>query len=871
MDRANPKLWFSDSGLDKLTLLKFHLSANDIAALAKETRESMQNKFHSTNKKVFRKINLSFEDKQVSAKISLHGTNMSHWSRSKKSIDVKINKGEPYFNRMRKFSLLIPDSLGYLLPLMTSKVTRELKLLSPETYLVRGSFNGRNLGLYFLEEKVDNDFLERQGKPNDVIIKLSDNWAEDHYTNFFGIVDPQGHHITPLDHEIGNLADVKSDKAELVYAATGRLFRFLKASNLMGLRSILDLDAFARHETYRTLFGKSHDAAGDNLRLTYSLMDGKFRPVARSEGECRTLKIQGGSFAHDVNFYNERPILLFVRLNHILEYRKLKYLHLHSLVKKYPALRSELDKIKNASQNLALFDENDYFPIAVKEKVIRENLESIDRNVNAIRTALNSARIYINVFQYPSRIEFEIVPDSEVPIRIDTMRILFKDKLFTSRARLIYGADEAIQPITNGFLDLSKLLKNKSFMPRFDKHLKLKRTAFRFGIQFDSKLIPEIEKLSFKAVNGITEKTIPKENRYVKVSKSTHLNGVMRNSSEETFIAFYSDTFPNMKIKDKKIIFPKGQYLIKSNLIIPIGFEVSIEAGAQFLMDPGASFISFSSVNINGLKKAPVIIRPQKPGKSFGTFAVVGAENSPFHSKIQWLDLSGGSETLVNGIYFSGGLSLHRVNVDMENSTIHHNAGDDGLNVKYGNVRIANSKFVKNFSDQIDCDFCVGVFKNNFFFGGENSNGDGLDLSGSFIKVIRNQFETLNDKGISVGENTRVLLYKNKIVGSGIGAAVKDLSRAYLIENLFERNKKAVSVYRKKPIFGGGRVYFLKNRFRNNVTVGLIDKHSSLSDDFNELDTGQLNFLGDRIKKPIKSGAQYFKDLQVILGIESKK
>ena len=44
------------------------------------------------------------------------------------------------------------------------------------------------------------------------------------------------------------------------------------------------------------------------------------------------------------------------------------------------------------------------------------------------------------------------------------------------------------------------------------------------------------------------------------------------------------------------------------------------------------------------------------------------------------------SEKTINGIYFSGGLAIHDMDVEIYNTKIHNNYADDGLNVKYGNI-----------------------------------------------------------------------------------------------------------------------------------------------------------------------------------------
>ena len=57
----------------------------------------------------------------------------------------------------------------------------------------------------------------------------------------------------------------------------------------------------------------------------------------------------------------------------------------------------------------------------------------------------------------------------------------------------------------------------------------------------------------------------------------------------------------------------------------------------------------------------------------------------------------------------------------------------------------------------------LGVIRNSIFIGGEQYNGDGVDLSNSNAMVYDNEFKNFKDKSISIGERSRALLVRNKI------------------------------------------------------------------------------------------------------------
>ena len=193
---------------------------------------------------------------------------------------------------------------------------------------------------------------------------------------------------------------------------------------------------------------------------------------------------------------------------------------------------------------------------------------------------------------------------------------------------------------------------------------------------------------------------------------------------------------------------------------------------------------------------------------SFASFGVVG--NGQSEVFINNLILSGGSETWHNGIYFSGALSIHNhAKVNILNSYIKNNKADDGINVKFvKELQIKDTKFENNFADHIDLDYCIGDITNSLFQNTTDfecdTNGDGIDISGSNILIQSSVITGLKDKGISIGEDSRALIQKNNIFNNKHAVAIKDNSVASLRGNTFRDNLLDVLMFQKKSIFGGG-------------------------------------------------------------------
>ncbi len=97
-----------------------------------------------------------------------------------------------------------------------------------------------------------------------------------------------------------------------------------------------------------------------------------------------------------------------------------------------------------------------------------------------------------------------------------------------------------------------------------------------------------------------------------------------------------------------------------------------------------------------------------------------------------------------------------------------------------------------------------------------SDNGDGLDLSGSRILVVKNIFEGFLDKALSVGENTKVLVSDNVFRGNRSAITAKDQSDVFIHSNRYEDNKLNIETYQKKKIFNHPNVFILNEEHNTN-------------------------------------------------------
>ncbi|MBK7382009.1 MAG: right-handed parallel beta-helix repeat-containing protein [Flavobacteriales bacterium] len=282
------------------------------------------------------------------------------------------------------------------------------------------------------------------------------------------------------------------------------------------------------------------------------------------------------------------------------------------------------------------------------------------------------------------------------------------------------------------------------------------------------------------------------------------------------------------RVEGDTLVFPRGRYSIEEDLTIPYGHPVVIEQGARFEIAAGKSVVIQGPLDVRGTTRNPVFVRPKDDNAPFGTFAVVG--DGTTRCSITGLQLSGGSEARVNGVYFSGQFAIHNgARTVLKDCIIAESYGEDLLNIKGGSVLLERCVFEDGFADLVDLDRCTGRLNGCVFRSGRrDSNGDGLDVSGSRILVTNCAFIRMMDKGISVGEASQLLVRGSRFEGNRLALAAKDLSIAYVEGNIFTGNRIIFGAYRKKPIYGGARVMRYANEYSGNEKEQELDSLSAV-------------------------------------------
>jgi len=283
-----------------------------------------------------------------------------------------------------------------------------------------------------------------------------------------------------------------------------------------------------------------------------------------------------------------------------------------------------------------------------------------------------------------------------------------------------------------------------------------------------------------------------------------------------------------VQVAGDSVVFPRGKYFVDEDLVLPEGYRVVFLQGARITINAGRSIVVRGPLQVRGTRRNPVFVRAAQDEVPFGTFAMVG--DGRYTCSLQGLQISGGSEARINGVYHSGMLSIHgATTTGIADCIIGGSMGEDGLNIKEGVVLISNTVFEDGHADLVDLDLCTGTVRGCIFRSGrKNGNGDGLDVSGAHVLVEDCRFLNMLDKGISVGENSQLLVRRSHFQGNTIALAAKDLSTAHVMDNVFVDNALVFGAYRKKDIYGGARIITYANTYTGNKRQEEVDELSKV-------------------------------------------
>ncbi|MBU1176980.1 CotH kinase family protein [Patescibacteria group bacterium] len=767
--------------LKDLKELEKSLSENPSDILSGEYRESIPAEF-------------VYNNQTYSVKIRVRGDFSEHWKYKKKSWRIIFDNSN-LFEGKKEISLIIPIERGFIAEHLSNYRASKLSLIFPESRFIVLKINNHQPAVYFEVESWTKEFLEKN-KWSD----QSDLYGENDTLAFQGYL----HDLLENPAYWKKYTKNKQDQIDN-FAAIDLLGKLVHESSdqefYRQIPALVDMDSFYRWQVHSSLMGSTNQEFAHNVRLCFDVSQGKFKFIP-----------------WDVRIYDRDKFVDF------------HYNSLVSKILKNPEFLHERNKLlwdyvkddKNLEDDLNFYNQTYK---SVKNAFYNDGIKGFS-NLYFDRKILNKKNLIIQQYR-------------NVQNTLESNQVLATVNIFPQTVRIditTRGFSDIILHLTEDFQMHSQREIPQGYL--FKEEIKILPVEYSFFLKksdFNS------DDFKLDITNAVTGEPIEVMIRYVDEETFSYFEQI--NYSRDQFLE--NNSIFRKGILDNQVVLYPGVYQIDKTIIFPRNLSLEIKPDVQLKFALDVSFISYGSILAQGSKERPIRLFGQNKDLPWGVFAILGPHQKK--SVFEYCLIEGGSEAYINGVFYSGQLAVHHTDVIIKDCQFQLANGDDGLNIKNGKVEIKNNIFSNNKFDGLDLDWVTGAVSNNYFSdNGQKTviDGDGLDLSGSAnLMIFNNKFKNSPDKCLSVGEDSKdtTIIFNNLFSGCDIGIAVKDNSKVKIINNVIVDNRIGISVYEKKPVFGGAWPVVINTIIWNNDKSIELDGKSNITISHSNIQNGYEN------------------------------
>lgn len=731
------------------------------------------------------------------ARIRLKGDWMDHCETDKWSFRIKVKGGETFLG-MRRFSIQHPKVRAYINEWILFRALAMENVIVPRYEFVEIVLNGKNLGIYALEEHFDKILVENNRRRVGPIVKFNEDvlWSDraalkdltgmqiNFESEFFADIDA---------FNMGSISKNPELYKEFILAKD--LLESFRRGNLTA-HKVFDVEKMAAYFAISQTMAALHGAGvWNNLRFYYNPITSLLEPIGfdgMAGGDLRGVwdgfpamvaEELPGTF-HDELFRD--PVFLEEFIKEL------------DKVSKKPFLDELFSKIGvELEENLKIiYSEFPYYHFS--KDVFYSNQELIQKFINVDK------KIYVY---------FSQVKKDRIELVLGNMRALPVEIL-----GLDYGGTR-LPPMHE---------KNILFQRIPSKLVDYQKVSFLLPKDFQRKnIVVQDLKVKYRLLGQDKvryENVIP----YSDLSDNFIKNDFIRRNSNVRDFKFL---FVNEK--DKKIFIRPGKWRLNRNLIVPAGYKIICKEAVELDLTNSAKILSFSPLNFFGTEDYPIrIYSSDSTGQ--GVAVMKNTQKSVFEHVI----FEGLSNPSHGNWSLLGAVTFYEAPVEINYCRFLNNNSEDALNIVRSDFSIRGSLFSKTFSDALDSDFCSGKITETSFV---NSGNDAIDVSGSLIELKDIFIDHAGDKGISAGEESRVRVEEIEVRDTKIAFASKDMSVLEVRGGSITGSGTGFAIYQKKPEFGPAEINAFDIEMKDVGVKYLVEKGSKLKIDNKEIISNREN------------------------------
>lgn len=770
--------------------------------------KEMVSKLPTSAKATYRRAQLRYPDgRWRKIRFRFRGRNFWHLLPEKPSLRLKLSRNAP-INLQRHINLINPEDRPMVSNILGERLARELGVLTHETRFVRLYINEEYRGVYHWTTREDENLLRlRRRMPGPIFVgdELEARWQANQF-------------------EVAGETDVlkKFNPMERMVEA---IYKPLGVERYQALWEILSFDKYARWVAAMNLAGSPHTDFFHNHTYYFDPSIGLLEPAISDLNGHGMHQIP--TMGWDPEPQHEYPINEMIQPLLDVALRDPRLYHLRNKI-----LFDAINGIGSPQSQFRILDE--YFSridASVRADRNKGALRSI--TVHAYRLPysngqydtskrhlynwiekhneflkkeleLSKVRVFIDNASRNGRLLFLVEIQGHTAAVFDPAAFdspVFADKSFTgqpaSAAKTPMLLYPGLQKVKTG-IPPDKRVPNHRLRPGSQKYL--------FAVQDSPATDTAVLKKRFMSAfrHSLTEKLLAPE---IETGRRIDPSKIVYNDA-----SIHAWRFPARP--QKEITLGPGDVQIRENLVVEAGQTLTVAPGTTLRLGPDVSVLSRGTVRIEGKSKRPIVIKRLVLKKAWGALVIQGPASAG--SSIRHARISGGSKAQAFNVRYSGMLSVHWSNdFVLEDTELSGNVlSDDTFHVVNSRFEVSRSRFADCFSDCIDLDYASGSIENLEI---QRAGNDGIDFMTSEVKLSNIRILGAGDKGLSVGEASKVTADRIVVEKAEIGVASKDKSRILLSRSRLQENAVGIDLAAKNWRYGGpGAIEMRRTEFVGN-------------------------------------------------------
>lgn len=799
--------------LEQLELVLRH---KNFTKIAKKRAEALDLGVLLTKDEDLVNAKVIYEGQTYKVKTRLKGDWTDHLKDDKWSFRVKVEDDEAIMG-MRKFSIQHPRTRNFAGEWLFHQLLQEqdilgLKYKFIQVWLTVSTNEGderKNLGVYAIEEAFDKPLFERQNRRAGLIVKINENLMWEQRAIFF----KQGGNPYDLDYidlakyselpvvPFGEKSIMKDSVLKKQFLVAQDLLRAYVLGKLKA-SEVFDVDKLATYNVICNLFGAYHAMIPHNWRLYYNPITSKLEPIGFDANGAEKF------------FY----LQFFKWANQDLEFMKVYAQKVEEMIKNKETWLEKTANFPELTKHINQL-EKEYSEFKWDTQIFNHNLLTLESQVMPEK----SLNIFLESYDH-NKMVLSIENFGKMPIELSHLENQNNRVFGQLTTPQVIGSKERKTVVFELNKDFEKLFVNK------------KKKKSTFNINSDIYKISVI----WQTYGTTTERKAiihPWNNQQPDILQSIAARRAPTAVSNQPFLM--------VDEVNKTVTCRPGSWKLKTELLIPPNYTFKMGAGCEIdFYNHFAKIISYSPIQWIGTEEAPIRLY-SSTNKGGGIFVVGSADTSLVNHCI--FDNLGIPSTPYWSL--SGAVNFFENPVKISNTIFKNNRTEDGLNIIKTWFDINQVAFSNTQSDAFDGDFVEGTIANSSF---DNLGNDAIDVSGSAITIKKVIITKAGDKGLSAGENSKMMASDVLVQDCEVAIASKDLSQIIADQLVLRDNKLGFTAFQKKPEFGPCQLEATNIRLENNELNHLIERKSSL------MLNGQLMPVSDGVKERMY-GAEFGK------------